>query len=155
MVDEWFDAPDVAYMIATSCDPALYQHLRAEGRSVAFFHNFVGCCETNDAEFKPLYDTLKGSTSIMFCDTAAAPAKIIKEFRKTGDKPILKGAYIETAIFLGDNQLDTLARIKSKNELIGEVIGLLQSPAGNVISALQSGGGKLAGIVKTLSERPQ
>src|SRR5205814_9319379 len=81
---------------------------------------------------------------------------LIKEFRSKGsDKPILKSAYIDTAVFIGDNQLETLAAIKSKNELIGEIIGLLQSPAKNVIGALQSSGGKLAGIVKTLSERPE
>lgn len=91
---------------------------------------------TNDAEFKPLYDTLKGSTSIMFCDTAAAPAKIIKEFRTTNAKPVLKGAFVEQSIYIGDNQLDTLAAIKSKNELIGDIIGLLQSPMRNVVGAL-------------------
>jgi large subunit ribosomal protein L10 len=105
--------------------------------------------------YEGIYDALKGTSAILFSDTGNVPAKIIKEFRKTSDKPLLKGAYIESAIFLGDNQLETLSKIKSKNELIGEVIGLLQSPARNVISALQSGGGKLAGIVKTLSERPQ
>ena len=77
----------------------------------------------------------------------------VKEFRKSSDKPVLKGAYIDTDIFIGDKELDTLTKLKSKNELIGEVIGLLQSPATNVISALQSGGNKLAGIVKTLQER--
>jgi large subunit ribosomal protein L10 len=78
---------------------------------------------------------------------------VIKEFRKKSKKPILKGAYIEQSIYVGDDQLDTLVNIKSKEELIGEVITILQSPAKNVISALQSGGGKLAGILKTLSER--
>jgi large subunit ribosomal protein L10 len=86
-------------------------------------------------------------------ETGNAPAKIIKEFRKKSDKPLLKGAYIEEAVYLGDDQLDNLVNIKSKEELLGEIIGLLQSPAKNVISALQSGGQTLSGIVKTLSER--
>jgi len=84
-----------------------------------------------------------------------APAKLIKKFRKTCDKPILKGAYIEECTYIGDNMIDTLCNIKSKNELIADIIALLQSPAKNVISALQSGGNKLSGIVKTLSERPE
>jgi len=84
---------------------------------------------------------------------ANAPAKLIKALRKTSDKPVLKGAYIDSAVFVGDNQLDTLVSLKSKNELIGEIIGLLQSPAKNVISALQSGGNTIAGLVKTLQER--
>ena len=96
---------------------------------------------------------LKGSSTILFSPVANAPAKLIKELRRTGDKPVLKGAYIDTAVFVGDNQLDALATLKSKEELVGEIIGLLQSPAKNVISALQSGGNKLAGIVKTLQER--
>ncbi|MCO6148334.1 50S ribosomal protein L10 [Flavobacterium sp. NRK1] len=96
---------------------------------------------------------LKGSTSIMIAENGNAPAKIIKEFRKKSDKPVLKGAYIHEAVFIGDNQLDALVSLKSKDEVIGEIIGLLQSPAKNVVSALKSGGGKIAGIVKTLSER--
>lgn len=99
-----------------------------------------------------LVDVLKGSSTILFSGVANAPAKLIKELRKTGDKPVIKGAYIEEAVFVGD-QVDALAALKSKNELIGDIIGLLQSPAKNVISGLQSGGNKLAGIVKTLQER--
>jgi len=110
---------------------------------------------TNDEEFKALYPALKGSTSIMFCESSSEPAKLIKEFRKTNKKPVLKGAFVEQSIYIGDDQLDGLAAIKSKNEVIGDIIGLLQSPAKNVISALQSGGGKIAGLVKTLSERPE
>lgn len=106
-----------------------------------------------EGEYTELYDTLKGATSIMFCDANSAPGKLIKEFRKAYKKPILKGAYVEETVYIGDDQLDALATIKSKDELIGELIGLLQSPAKNVLSALQSSGGKLAGIVKTLSER--
>lgn len=112
--------------------------------------------ESNDAErYSGIFDALKGTSALMFSDTGNVPAKLIKEFRKKGDKPVLKGAYIDTAIFLGDNQLDMLSAIKSKNELVGDIIALLQSPAKNVISALKSSGGKLAGILKTLSERPE
>ena len=109
--------------------------------------------EKSDKDFGDLPTTLKGNTSIMVSETGNAPAKVIKEFRKKSKKPILKGAYIEQAIYVGDDQLDTLVNIKSKEELIGDVISILQSPAKNVISALQSGGGKLAGILKTLSEK--
>ncbi|SEN89284.1 LSU ribosomal protein L10P [bacterium A37T11] len=100
-----------------------------------------------------LVGVLKGSSTLLFSEVGNAPAKLIKNLRKTNDKPLLKGAFIDSAIFVGDNQLDALVNLKSKNELIGDIIGLLQSPAKNVISALQSGGNKLAGIVKTLQER--
>ena len=90
----------------------------------------------------------------MFTTEGSAPARIIKEFRKDGEKPALKGAYIDSDVFVGDNQLDVLASLKSKNELIGDIISLLQSPAKNVISALQgSSSQKIAGLVKALSER--
>jgi Ribosomal protein L10 len=100
-----------------------------------------------------LLGVLKGSSTMLFSDTGNAPAKLIKELRKEGNKPVLKGAYIDAAIFIGDDQIDALSRLKSKNELIGDIIGLLQSPAKNVVSALQSGGNTLAGLVKTLQER--
>jgi len=109
--------------------------------------------EAVDGDFTEIYDVLKGSSSIMFSKSGTAPAKLIKELRKKGDKPVLKAAYIDTAIFIGDNQLDALVNLKSKEQLIGEVIGLLQSPAKNVISALKSGGNTIAGLVKTLQER--
>ena len=109
--------------------------------------------EANNVVDADLIATLHGPTSILFSEVANAPAKVIKEFRKTSEKPVLKAAYIETAVFIGDKQVDNLASLKSKNELIGEIIGLLQSPAKNVISALQSGGGKIAGILKTLENR--
>jgi large subunit ribosomal protein L10 len=99
-----------------------------------------------------LASVLSGPTSIMFAEVGNAPAKLIKDFRKKNDRPILKGAYIEEAIFIGDNQLDTLEAIKSREELIGDIIGLLQSPAKNVISGLTSGGSKISGILKTLEE---
>src|ERR1700712_4629399 len=106
-----------------------------------------------EGDSAPLYDVLKGSSSILFSKSATAPAKLIKQLRKKGDKPILKAAYIDSSIFVGDSQLDTLINLKSKEQLVGEIIGLLQSPAKNVISALQSGGNILAGVVKTLQER--
>jgi large subunit ribosomal protein L10 len=109
--------------------------------------------EASAGDFSPIFEALKGSSSILFSKSATAPAKLIKQLRRTGEKPILKAAYIDAAIFVGDNQLDTLINLKSKEQLIGEIIGLLQSPAKNVISGLQSGGNKLAGIVKTLQER--
>jgi large subunit ribosomal protein L10 len=100
-----------------------------------------------------LYDILPGPTAIMLSDTGNLPAKLIKDFRKKIDKPVLKGAFVEESIYIGDDQLNLLADIKSKDELIGDVIGLLQSPAKNVISALTSSKGKIAGLVKTLSEK--
>jgi len=109
--------------------------------------------ESSDKDFGELTNILKGNTSLMISETGNAPAKVIKEFRKKSDKPLLKGAYIQESIYVGDNQLDSLVELKSKDELIGEINGLLQSPAKNVVSALKSSGGKLAGIVKTLSER--
>ena len=109
--------------------------------------------EKSDKDFGELPTALKGNTSLMFSETGNAPAKLIKEFRKKSDKPVLKGAYIEEAIFVGDDQLETLVNIKSKEELIGDIISILQSPAKNVVSALQSGGAKLTGILKTLSEK--
>jgi large subunit ribosomal protein L10 len=104
-------------------------------------------------EYSEMYEVLSGPTAVMFSEVGNAPAKLIKEFRKKNAKPILKGAYIEESIYIGDDQLDALCDIKSKEELIGEVIGLLQSPAKNVISALKSSGGTIAGLIKTLSER--
>ncbi len=109
--------------------------------------------DSSDKDFGELPEVLKGNTSLMFAETSNAPAKVIKAFRKKSEKPLLKGAFIEEAIYIGDDQLNTLVEIKSKDELIGDIIGLLQSPAKNVISALKSGGSTIAGIVKTLSER--
>ena len=109
--------------------------------------------EASDREFGDLPSILKGNTSVMYSETGNAPAKLIKTFRKKSDKPLLKGAYIEESVYIGDDQLDMLVDIKSKEELLGEIIGLLQSPAKNVVSALKSSGGKLAGILKTLSEK--
>ena len=109
--------------------------------------------EASSHNFGELTEILKGNTSLMFSESGNGPAKVIKSFRKKSDKPILKGAFIEEAIYIGDEQLDALVAIKSKDELIGGIITLLQSPSKNLVSALQSGGGKLSGILKTLSER--
>ncbi len=109
--------------------------------------------EASDKEFGELQGILKGNTSLMISEASNAPAKVIKEFRKKSDKPLLKGAYIEEAIYVGDDQLESLVNVKSKDELIGDILTLLQSPAKNVISALQSSGGKLSGILQTLSEK--
>lgn len=104
-------------------------------------------------DYSELYETLSGPTSLMFSEVANAPAKLIKDFRKKHDKPILKGAFIEEAVFVGDDKLDALSALKSREELIGDVIGLLQSPVQNVVSALQSGGNTISGLVKALEER--
>jgi large subunit ribosomal protein L10 len=106
-----------------------------------------------DKNLGELVGVLSGPTSIMFAEVANAPAKVIKEFRKKNDRPILKAAYVEETVYLGDENLDALTAIKSKDELIGDIISLLQSPAKNVISGLKGQGGKIAGILKTLSER--
>ena len=111
--------------------------------------------EKNDIDFAEMYDSLKGNTAIMFSETTNAPAKIIKEFRKKQDKPVLKSAFIEESFYFGDDQVEVLCSLKSKEELIGEIIGLLQSPPKNVISSLQSAGSTLSGIIKTLSERSE
>ncbi|MBT8218734.1 MAG: 50S ribosomal protein L10 [Bacteroidia bacterium] len=106
-----------------------------------------------EKNFEGLYNSLKGPTAIFFTETGNAPAKMIKEFRGDNEKPEIKAAYIDSAIYEGDDQLDVLSNLKSREELIGEIIGILQSPAKNVISSLQSGGSKLSGILKTLGER--
>lgn len=110
--------------------------------------------EASDVDYSGLYDLLHGETTLMLSNTGNAPAKLIKKFRdKTDTLPMLKGAFVEETVYVGEEQLETLANIKSKNELIGDVICLLQSPAKNVISALQSGGNKLHGILETLSNK--
>ncbi len=106
-----------------------------------------------DGQYDELYSSLKGPTALMFSQTANLPAKLIEEFRKTNEKPLVKAAYIDSSIFLGDESLKGLAALKSKEELIGDVIALLQSPAKNVISALKSGGSTIAGLVKALEEK--
>jgi large subunit ribosomal protein L10 len=110
--------------------------------------------EASEIDYSGLYDLLHGETTLLLCNTGNAPAKLIKKFRDKKDTlPILKGAFVEESVYVGEEMLDTLANIKSKNELIADVVALLQSPAKNVISALQSGAGKLHGILETLSNK--
>jgi len=109
--------------------------------------------DKSENDYSEIYPALVGNTSIMLSNVGNLPARIIKDFRLKNQKPLLKAAYIEQATYFGDAQLDALCNVKSREELIGDIVGLLQSPAKNVISALQSGGGKLAGIIKTLSEK--
>ncbi|MDQ2178235.1 MULTISPECIES: 50S ribosomal protein L10 [Marinifilum] len=109
--------------------------------------------EKAEGEFEGLDNVLKGATSLMLTETGNLPAKLIKEFRKEHDKPILKAAYVEESLYIGDNELEALTTIKSKEELIGDIVALLQSPIKNVVSSLESGKNILAGVVKTLSEK--
>ena len=111
--------------------------------------------EKSDRDFSQLLGIIKGSTSIMFCENSNAPAKLIKEFRKDKAKPAIKAAYVEECFYIGDDQLDALVNLKSKKQLIGEIIGLLQSPPQRVISALLSGKNILGGVVKTLQDKQQ
>jgi large subunit ribosomal protein L10 len=108
---------------------------------------------TEGREFAELYDVLKGQTALLVGDIGNAPARVLKEFRKKHDMPILKGAYVEEATYLGDNNLEALTNLKSKEELLAEVIALLQSPMKNVVGALNSGGNTLSGLVKALQVR--
>ena len=109
--------------------------------------------EKSEGDYEDLYEVLKDSTSIMLCETGNVPAKLIKEFRKTLEKPILKAAFVEESIYIGDEQLDSLSSIKSKNELLADLLTLLKSPATNLASALSSSSNKMAGALKTLSEK--
>jgi large subunit ribosomal protein L10 len=111
--------------------------------------------EKFDGTFDELYGSLKQSTSVMFCDQGNIPAKLIKDFRKTYERPILKAAYVEESIYVGDNMLETLSAIKSKEELIGDVLILLQSPMNNLLSALKSGGNQLAGALQVLADKEE
>ena len=110
--------------------------------------------EASEVDFSPLYDCLKGNTAVMFTTTANVPAKLLKEYKKEGI-PALKAAYAEESIFVGADRLEELAALKSKNELLADVVALLQSPAKNVVSALQSGANTIHGVLKTLGERPE
>ena len=110
--------------------------------------------EASGVDFSPLYDCLKGNTAVMFTTTANVPAKLLKEYKKEGI-PALKAAYAEESIFVGADRLEELAALKSKNELLADVVALLQSPAKNVVSALHSGANTIHGVLKTLGERPE
>jgi len=111
--------------------------------------------ERAEGQYEELYPVLNGPTSIMITDTGNKPAKMIKSFRKKHKKPELKGAYVEECVYVGENLVDTLIAVKSRNELLADVIATLQSPMNNVMSSLQSGKHILAGVVKTLSEREE
>ncbi|MBR3939955.1 MAG: 50S ribosomal protein L10 [Bacteroidales bacterium] len=115
----------------------------------------IKALEKTGIDYSELFPVIKGETAIMLSNSNNAPAKLIKEFRATAAKPLLKGAYVEEAFYVGDENLETLVNIKSKNELIADVVALLQSPIKNVVSALQSGGNTLSGVLKTLSEKPE
>ena len=108
-----------------------------------------------EKNYVALYDALHGPTTLLFCETANLPGKVLKEFRIKNQKPVLKAAYIDSSVYFGDDQIEALANLKSKEDLVGEIISILQSPAKNVISALKSGGNTLAGLMKTLEERAQ
>ncbi|MBP3827926.1 MAG: 50S ribosomal protein L10 [Prevotella sp.] len=110
--------------------------------------------EASEIDFEPLYGALKGNTAVMFCNTANVPAKLLKDYKKEGI-PALKAAYAEEGIFVGADKLDELISIKSKNELIADVVAMLQAPAQGVISALESGAGTIHGVLETLSERAE
>ncbi len=110
--------------------------------------------DASDVDYEPLYGSLKGSTAVMFTQTANVPAKLLKEYEKEGI-PALKAAYAEESIYVGADKLAELAALKSKNEVIAEIVALLQSPAKNVVSALQSGANPIHGVLKTLGERPE
>jgi large subunit ribosomal protein L10 len=109
--------------------------------------------ERSSGNYEEIYPALKENTAIMFCETANIPAKLIKEFRKKNDKPVLKAAYVEESVYFGENQLDALFNLKSRDELIGDIIMLLQSPMTNLMSALNSGGNTITRVLKTLEEK--
>lgn len=114
---------------------------------------FIKALEKFEDKYSTMFESLKGGSSIMFSNSSSEPAKLIKELRRKQPKPLLKAAYVEESVYMGDAQLDALVAIKSKEELIGDIIALLQSPMRNVISSLESGKHIIAGVVKTLSEK--
>jgi len=166
-------------LVAKFADSPNFYIMDASGMTVAQTNAFRRMCFEKGIEYKVVKNSLikkalqtlkgdyssfdktvlKGFSGIMFSPTSGnLPAKLVMEFHKKNEKlkkPLLKGASIDSDIFIGNDQLETLSTLKGKNELIGDIIGLLQSPAKNVVSALQSGGGKIAGVLKTLSERPE
>lgn len=146
---------DVAGLNAEKTSALRRKCFKSEIKMVVVKNNLLHkAFEASDIDFEPLYDCLKGSTAVMFTQTANVPAKMLKEYAKEG-VPTLKAAYAEESIFVGADKLDELAALKSKNELIADVVALLQSPAKNVVSALQSGANTIHGVLKTLGERPE
>jgi large subunit ribosomal protein L10 len=157
---EKFNSVNSLYIADTSSIGAIdTNHFRRElyknGITMLIAKNtlILNAMRNSGKDFGELEGALKGTSALLFSENFKAPAQAILKFRKKGDKPKLKGAYIDSAVFIGDNQLEALSQLKSKEDLVGEIIGMLQSPAQNVISALQSSGGTIAGIVKTLSEK--
>lgn len=114
---------------------------------------FKKALEQSEGSYDELYNTLKGTSAVFFSNTGNAPAKLIKDFQRKAQKPVFKSAYVEESVYVGEDQLDALKSIKSREELIGDVVALLQSPAKNVVSALQSGGGTLHGLLKAMGEK--
>ena len=114
---------------------------------------FRKALETSNKNVEEIYDALKGNTSVMFTENANMPAKLIKDFSKKHKKPVLKAAFVEEAIYMGENQLEALIAVKSKSELIADVVALLQSPMKTVLGQLQSGGNIIHGVLKTLGEK--
>lgn len=143
----------------TAMDSAATNNMRAKcfkaGVKMLVVKNTLLCkaLEAAEVDFSPLYPCLKGTTALLLCDTANVPAKLIKDVAGKAEIPALKAAYAEESFYVGADQLDALIHIKSKNELIAEVVALLQSPIKNVVSALQSGGNTIHGVLQTLSER--
>jgi large subunit ribosomal protein L10 len=109
--------------------------------------------ESSNKNVEEIYEALKGNTSVMFSENANTPAKLIKDFSKKHKKPVLKGAYVQESVYLGENQLEALIAVKSKNELIADVVAMLKSPMNTVLSQLQSGGNIIHGVLDTLKER--
>ena len=114
---------------------------------------FRKALESSTKNAEEIYDALKGNTSVMFTENANMPAKLIKDFSKKNKKPVLKAAFVEESVYIGENQLEALIAVKSKNELIADVVALLQSPMKTVIGQLQSGGNIIHGVLKTLGEK--
>lgn len=146
---------DVAGLNAEKTSALRRKCFKSEIKMVVVKNNLLHkAFEASDIDYEPLYGCLKGSTAVMFTHTANVPAKMLKEYAKDG-VPTLKAAYAEESMFVGADKLDELAALKSKNELIADVVALLQSPAKNVVSALQSGANTIHGVLKTLGERPE
>lgn len=114
---------------------------------------FRKALQNSEKNTEELYDALKGNTTVMFTETGNAPAKLIKDFRKKHDRPILKAAFVEESVYMGENQLETLVTVKSKEELLADVVTLLQSPMKTLLSQLQSGGDTIHGVLETLKEK--
>ena len=146
---------DVTGMNAASTSALRRKCFQSEVKMVVVKNTLLHkALEAAEMDFTPLYGCLKGTTAVLFANTANAPAKLLKDFAKDG-MPALKAAYAEESFYIGADQLDALTAIKSKNEVIAEIVALLQSPAKNVLSALQSGGNTIHGVLKTLGERPE